>query len=422
MTFFEQTFARAPKVATLLVFLLLPWSLPVAAADADDLCVQAFLDFKGFDPGPLDGAAGRKTFAAAAEYKAEHQLTIADLGAGNSSEWCVFAKADADYAALLDYSYNTDILWKQGVADRANFDQVLFGSSVGTYERAKRSITNPEALGFVALNNGLSAARVQVRYKDEGHREDWFYNDQSGLQQRFELVEKRNTWMRAGQTYWVRMSIFVPKGTTVANLDQIVISDLKAETNGNIILDPVVTFKLVSLAFALNHFVGPDRTLDCAVVSNKGGGDNTLCNINMEQDEIMSLSGISGKWTNLVYRVHWADDESGRLHVWVNDKLIAGFAGNTSHGGTSFQSKFGAYRGLYGSQPEPQPDVRLYFAGVGRSESCEGLGLSNCAALEADVEKLGRMSMRGFEMVVFDDLTPYLAAGGKVKCDTTGCR
>lgn len=394
----------------------------LAQMNADELCVQSFLELKRYDVGPLDGAAGKKTLAAAEKYKMLKKADIADLGPDNAADWCALARADKEYAALLDYTYNTGPLWNSGVVDRETFDQVLLGDSVGIYERAKRSIKNPEALGFVALNDGLVAARVQVRYEDEGHPEDWFYNDQPGLQQRFELVEKPNAWMNAGETYWVRMSFFVPKLTIVASRDQVSLSDLKVETQGGIILDPVITFKLNADAFQLNHHVGDDLTLDCAVITNKRGGDNTICNINMEQDNILTLSQVSGKWTHVVYRVHWADDDSGRLHVWVNDKFIAGFAGNTSHGGDRIQNKFGAYRGLYGSQPEPQPDVRIYYAGVGRSGTCEGLGLSNCAALEADVAKIGREAVRRVNMVTFDDLTPYLAAGGKVKCDKAGCR
>lgn len=391
-----------------------------AAPDADELCVQAFLDFKGVDVGPLDGAAGRKTFEAAARYKADNGLTLDDLGKDNAAEWCAFAKADPEFAVLLGFDYDTGPLWKDGPAAPTTYDQVLLADSAGQYEKSKRSITNPEALGFVGLEDGLVAARVQVRYKDKGHREDWGYDDATpGAQQRFELVEKPKFWMKPGETYWNRFSVFVTKGFKVYPQDQLVLSDLKAETNGNIILDPLVEFKLNAGALQLNHHVG--LTLECIVVTNEGGGDNTLCKVRMAQDDILPLDEIMGRWVDVVYRVHWSNDVTGTLHVWVDDKFIAGYQGINAHGADSVQNKFGVYRGYYGTHGQPQVDARVYFAGVGRSQSCAGLGLANCEAFERDATSFDKPGVIKTNMVVFDDVTPYLDAGGKVKCTVTEC-
>jgi hypothetical protein len=408
-----------------LVFLATSFSagLSVAAPDLDELCVQAFLDFKGRDVGPLDGAAGSKTFAAAAKYKSDRGVTINDLGPDNASEWCTYAKTDPKFAALLSYDYNTEVLWNEGLGARGDYDQVLAADSVGQYDKSKRSITNPGALSFVPLNGGLVAARVQVRQKDEGHPEDWGYNDeQPGLQQRFELVEKRKFWMKAEETYWVRFSAFAAPPFSVAQGDQLVLSDLKAETNGSIILDPIVEFKLHTDGLVLANHVGEDMALECVVVSNKNGGDNTLCKNRFEHDTILSPTDAVGRWVNIVYRVHWANDQSGTLHVWVNDQFIAGYQGITSFGGTSVQSKFGVYRGYYGSVPSPQPDARVYFAGVGRSDSCEGLGLSTCAAFEADSTTFGKQKVLKTNVVEFDDLTAAIANGAKIRCTTSSCK
>jgi hypothetical protein len=315
------------------------------------------------------------------------------------------------------------VLWNGEPGARDNYDQVLAADSVGQYEKAKRSITNPEALGFVPLNDGLVAARVQVRQKDEGHREDWGYDDeQPGLQQRFELVEKPKFWMKAGETYWVRLSVFVKSPFHVSQGDQLVLSDLKAETNGSIILDPIIELKLNADALQVNHHVGNGLKLECIVVSNKDGGDNTLCNNRFEQDSMLSLKQILDRWVNIVYRIHWADDETGTLHVWVDDQLIAGYQGRTSFGGTTVQNKFGVYRGFYGSVPQAQPDARLYFAGVGRSDRCDGLGLASCAAFEADTATFGKQKVLRTNVVEFDDMTPYIEGGGEIRCTITACK
>jgi len=305
----------------------------LAAPDLDELCVQAFLDFKGRDVGPLDGEAGRKTLAAAAEYKADSGLTISDLGPDNAAEWCAYAKSDAGFAALLNYSYNTEVLWSDGPGGRDNYDQVLLADSVGQYDKAKRSITNPEALGFVPLNNGLVAARVQVRQSDKGHPEDWGYNDdEAGTQQRFELVEKQKFWMKAGETYWVRFSVFVAPPFSVAQGDQLVLSDIKAKHNAGIILDPIIEFKLHQNGLVLSNHIGENMALECVVISTKDGGDNTICKNRFEHDTILNPFDVLGKWMNIVYRVRWIDDETGTLHVWVDDQFIAGYQGRSSLG------------------------------------------------------------------------------------------
>lgn len=417
------TIYRSVLLACIVVGGLLASTPSNAAPDLDDLCVQAFLDFEGRDVGPLDGAAGRKTFAAAAEYKAEKALTLNDLGPDNSSEWCAYAKTVPEFSVLLGYNYNVASLWNKGAAASGTFDPVLTADSVGQYEKAKRSITNPEALGLIPLNDGLAAARVQVRQKDKGHPEDWGYRDeQAGLQQRFELVEKRKFWMRPGETYWVRFSVFVKGPFDVAPRDQLVLSDLKAETNGSIILDPIIEFKLNAGALQVNHHIGEGMKLECIVVSTKDGGDNTLCNNRFDQDSVLWMRDVLNRWVNIVYRIHWADDDTGTFHVWVDDKLIAGYQGRTAFGGSRIQNKFGVYRGFYGSIPQPQPDARIYFAGVGRSDSCEGLGLSACAALEADVATFGKQKVLSTNVVEFDDVTPYIKGGGKVKCTIVSCK
>lgn len=414
---------RAFVALSLCALSLLAAGSSIAAPDLDELCVQAFLDFKGRDVGPLDGAAGRKTFAAAAEYKSDNGLTISDLGPDNASEWCTYAKSDTDFAALLNYNFNTEVLWSGGPGARDNYDQVLLADSVGQYEKAERSITNPEAFGLVPLNDGLVAARVQVRQRDEGHPEDWGYNDeQVGTQQRFELVEKRKFWMKANETYWVRFSAFVAPPFSVAQGDQLVLSDIKAKHNAGIILDPIIEFKVHQNGLVLANHVGENMALECVVVSTKDGGDNTLCKNRFEQDTILSPKDALGRWMNIVYRVHWADDETGTLHVWLNGQFIAGFQGRTSFGGSTVQYKFGAYRGYYGSRPRPQPDARVYFAGVGRSDSCEGLGLSGCTFLEEDVTTFGKKKVLGTNVVEFDDLTPYLESGGEIRCTPDACK
>jgi hypothetical protein len=170
-----------------------------------------------------------------------------------------------------------------------------------------------------------------------------------------------------------------------------------------------------------NH-IGEGMALECAVVTNKNGGDNTLCKNRFEHDTILRPADALGRWVNIIYRVHWADDQTGTFHVWVDDQLIGGYQGRSSFGGTTVQNKFGVYRGFYGSIPQPQPDARVYFAGVGRGDTCEKLGLEKCALFEADSGTFGKQRVLDTNVVEFDDLTSYIQGGGKIRCTVTECQ
>jgi hypothetical protein len=382
----------------------------VNAADANIRCVQTFLEFKGYDPGPLDGATGKRTFAAAAAYRKDSGATIDDLSAATAPAWCDLAKSDAKFATLIGYSYGTEPLWNDGATSKT-YDQVLVGDSVGNFVAADRNIQAPSALSYVDLQDGLVAARILVKYSDKGHKEDWFYNGAPGVQQRFEVTETRPFSMLPGKTYWLRMSVFIPDGATVAKFDQTVLTDLKPMVNG-LLLDPILNLKLGDKALQMDHIIG--RPQACVIGYSSGGGENTICDVSKEQDFIAPIEQITGQWMNFVYRVHWANDETGRFHLWMNDKLVTGIAGNTLHDAEFITNKFGIYRGFYGSQGTPQPDARVYFAGVGRSETCEGLGLGNCTMFEADVETVGSPGVYNRNFVNVRDMTEYLAGGGRV--------
>lgn len=390
----------------------LTFALAATTASANDVrCTQAFLDFKGYDPGPIDGAFGGKTAAAAVEFVEDTGTDIAELTRETAADWCALARADADFARLLDYDYAAGALWQGGVTSNRNVDQILLGDSPGNFVLAERNVGNSGALGFIELDGGYVAARIRVLYEDEGHRDDWFWNDDPGVQQRFELAEERSFSMRPGETWWLRMSVFIPGDVFVANRDQLVLSDLKPRTD-RALLDPLLNIKLGDRYFQIDHLIG--RPYTCAHGYSEGGHENTVCDQSKEQAFIAPTGDVRDRWINLVYRFRWADDDSGRFHLWVDDELVMGMAGVSSHGGQIIQNKFGIYRGFYGSQGTPQPPARIYFAGVGRAETCAGIGLQNCAALEADLERIETPGVIGRNYVEDTALTDYLAAGGEV--------
>lgn len=386
--------------------------VPVTAATADDAvrCVQAFLDFEGYDPGPIDGALGGRTVAAAAEFAATDGQALPALSAASAAAWCANARDDAAFARLLGFDYAPELLPHQGVTSNRDPDQVLVGDSRGHFIRAERNVGDTAALGFVGLDDGLVAARIRVRYADEGHPDDWFWNDEPGVQQRFELAEERDFSMRNGETYWHRLSVFVPGDLVVAPLDQLVLTDMKPKTDAAL-YDPVFALKLGEKYLQVDHLLG--RPYQCMNGYSEGGHENTYCDLSKEQAFIAPTETVRDRWLNFVYRMHWADDASGQFHLWLDDELIMGVGGPTAHGGAIVLNKFGVYRGFQGSQGTPQPDARLWFAGVGRADSCAALGLSSCEALEADVERIDTPGIIGRNLVEEDAMSDYLAAGGQ---------
>lgn len=377
----------------------------------DVRCVQAFLDFKGYDPGPIDGAFGGKTAAAAGAFADDIGAQIGPLTRETATDWCRFAIADPGFFSLVGGEDGPEGLHENGVRGNRDFNQILLGDSVGQYVPAERNVRNTNALGLIELDGGQVAARISVQYEDEGHRDDWYWNDRPGVQQRFELAEKQGFSMRPDRTYWHRMSVFITEETSVGNRDQLVLSDLKPRV-GRRVFDPVLNIKLGDTYFQIDHLIG--RPHECVHGFSEGGHENTLCDSSKEQLFVMPLAEAKGRWLNLVYRFHWANDETGSFHLWINDDLAVLLRGNSLHGADYILNKFGIYRGFYGTQGTPQPEANVYFAGVGRAGSCEELLLSNCAQFESDLGRTDPPANLGTNYVNETSMTDYLEAGGRV--------
>jgi hypothetical protein len=70
------------------VLVLLGGSFLALPALADVACVQQHLTDLGFDPGPVDGALGKRTVRAATLLAANAGLSLETLSKGNSNVWC----------------------------------------------------------------------------------------------------------------------------------------------------------------------------------------------------------------------------------------------------------------------------------------------------------------------------------------------
>lgn len=79
---------------TLLMFSVFLYAFPV---QANVRCVQEYLSESAFDPGPIDGAWGRKTAAALESFAAQAGIQIeGGLGRDNTDAQCQLFQADTD--------------------------------------------------------------------------------------------------------------------------------------------------------------------------------------------------------------------------------------------------------------------------------------------------------------------------------------
>lgn len=349
------------------------------ASDSSIKCVQTFLDFHKLKPGPLDGELGAKTVRAAAKYLKKTDTGLNQLTIDNAGAWCNHARSKKEFATLLAFD---GIKKPKHKAGSAKYDSFLLGNSIGKYEESVRNIKNPRALEFVPLDNGMTAARLAVNYKDKGHREDWSRNGRPGLAQRYELTETDSFFMRPNETYWYRMSVFVPKGTEIN--DHLTITDFKPLVQ-KIFMDPIMALVFAKNRFRIQHSFGHEYKCK---YWRKAGRDVTLCDQTITFFDVKWLWDMTGRWLHMVYRVNWSRENKGTVHFWINDELIVGLQADTMLAGTRhIRNKFGLYRGYYETQGKQSPDVSMYFAGIGRAQNCEELALPNCEKLKQDTKK-----------------------------------
>lgn len=70
-------------------------------AQADVACVQSELTMAGYNPGPVDGALGKKTVRAASKMAKAYNMDIKGLTKANAGDWCDTLKA-TNAAAMID--------------------------------------------------------------------------------------------------------------------------------------------------------------------------------------------------------------------------------------------------------------------------------------------------------------------------------
>jgi hypothetical protein len=144
----------------------------LAAVNEDVRCVQAFLLTTAFNPGPADGALGRKTVAAAAEFAESAGLAerLPVLSVETATEWCAFAQSDegldiAVVASLTVYPIEMD------GTDTAGDESGLLPFEFGKHKLTDRYDGYKCGLNVVgdAPNSFATIGLATVTFVDGGH-------------------------------------------------------------------------------------------------------------------------------------------------------------------------------------------------------------------------------------------------------------
>lgn len=92
--------------------------------------------------------------------------------------------------------------------------------------------------------------------------------------------------------------------------------------------------------------------------------------------KVADFKDLVGKWTKFEVFVNWANDDTGKAQVYLDDKLAVDFSGPTL---TKGYEKINYFKyGIYLCCTDDVAKIKgtnLYFAGVKRAATREGLGL-----------------------------------------------
>ncbi|MES0884900.1 peptidoglycan-binding domain-containing protein [Roseibium sp. SCP14] len=88
---------RVFSIAAFSIFTL----LCAGAAHADVACVQSELKSAGYNPGPVDGALGKRTVSASQQMGTDYGMPLPTLDDASSAKWCTALK-ETNAAARID--------------------------------------------------------------------------------------------------------------------------------------------------------------------------------------------------------------------------------------------------------------------------------------------------------------------------------
>lgn len=332
----------------LLVFAVAGAVLLPTSALADIACVQTKLTEMGFDPGPIDGQLGRRTYAAAAVVAEQAGLVLPALSAATSTDWCASLTAFALTPEAKTIFARSEEAVTALPIENTGFDSF---SWIGGPRKPHfyRQVQSPED----GPMEGAFVERFEIRAGDCGMTFD--YNDCDHDREHIGWNEESLTPL--AEEVWYSFSLMMPDVPDMKEINTI-LAEFRPDGHGQINL---------SIEIQKGELV--------AVV-----GSTTIEQTNDLEPppvaEWQSLGRLSpGRWYDFVLEAVWSRDEAdGRLILSRGKSIWLDFRGANTAFGRPVHMQYGLYRPYVSGYGGDVPTQIVYFDKVHKASSRELLG------------------------------------------------
>lgn len=261
-------------------------------------------------------------------------------------------------------------------------NKILGGELKGRMEFSSEvNVPRKSGLELVKLGK-TTAVRMRLEYDKPGGALDWKRHGTPGFAQRLQVREKKNRIMKPGREYWYRIFLMLPKDNPriVDNMG-LSLFDIKHHVNHGSY--PLAEIRLTSEGLRLDEALRSDWS--CGSYKNVEGGQTATCTYLKSMSVLGSQARFSGRWVSVVmnFRSHPTD---GHFRIWVDKKPVLYFRGDTQKGSRGTEFKFGPYRVHMTKDPG---DMEVLYSGIARGDSCEVIGIKDCAQLLASQKSPG---------------------------------
>lgn len=255
---------------------------------------------------------------------------------------------------------------------------ILGGEISRGYEAATEvNVRDGSAVSAVRVGD-QPALRLRLDYSWAGGDLDWRRFGRPGFAQRVQFREAPRFRMRAGRDYWYHTRFMIPYTMPTVRNHSLSLFDFKHHIGASSSI-PTVALNIFADPSGVHLVEGLNSNWNCGTYRNANGSATAACDLTETVARLGSQADYSNRWVDIVSHARWANDNTGFFRMWIDGRPIFGFSGNTLHGTSEVEHKFGLYRHHMNGDPGM---AEAYFADVSRAETCAALGDVDCSQLQ----------------------------------------